>query len=202
MLIVSVVMMFLGLAGACYLLVFTARNATSALAYFGLTIIAGVAIPNLPHITRLGGEYSKGKSSVGLEIQQAVADVKTGVGQVQIDKSEVAQIKNQVQILANKIKDADARVAQSEQNVSQMRDNVREAYRALAEAVAFTFYTRNLFPPPKFISDDIAGQLDKLMLFAYPDPIERSTQMTRMIGMIKQAEPTPVPTPAPTAKPN
>lgn len=87
MLIIGIVIMFLGFAVAGCLLAFS-RSVVAALIFFALAIIAGVAIANLTRITHLGGEISKGKSSVGLDIQQAVTEVKNDARKYKVTETK------------------------------------------------------------------------------------------------------------------
>ncbi|HEY6301370.1 MAG TPA: hypothetical protein VIW95_17150 [Candidatus Binatus sp.] len=106
MLISGIAMVMAGFLVASYLLAFSDRNAASALSLFGLTIIAGVAIPNIPRITHMGAE--EGKSSISLDMQQAIAEVKSDAAEVKLDKNEILEIKAQLHEDAEIVKEMNA----------------------------------------------------------------------------------------------
>ena len=212
MLATGITIVLAGFVVATYLLVFTNRNGVSALAFFLLTIVAAVAIPNIPRIQHVGAETEKGKSSIGFDMQQAVTEIKSGVAQVQTDKGEVTQIKNEVQTLAQQVANANARVAQSEQNVAQMQANVRQAYRSLFDTLVVSLETRSTFPPPQLAIDEMNRELNILANFAFPVPSEAVAEWQRLhaidVVLAKDALTlgrTPQlgqPSPTSTAKPN
>jgi hypothetical protein len=180
MIATGIVVMLAGFIVATYLLAFTDRNAISALSLFGLTIVAGIAIPNIPRIQHVGAETETGKSSIGLDMLQAVTEVKSGVAEVQTDKGEVTQIKNEVQTLAQQVTNANSRVSQSEQNVAQMQANVRQAYRSLFDTLVVSLETRGTFPPPQEAIDEINRELNILAAFAFPDPAQATVEWQRL----------------------
>lgn len=100
-----------------------------------------------------------------------------------------------MQTLAQEIETTNSERMKTEKNVSDIRDALRWVVRALVKAVAYTEYTKNLFPPPKFISVEIAKQLDTLSGFAYTDPKQRDAEIQGILAAIKQAENPPTATP-------
>jgi len=80
-----------------------------------------------------------------------------------------------------------------EQNVAQMRDNVRQTWRSLLESFYYSVSTRNLFPIPQPVAQEIDRHLNILATFAYPDQNERNREVARIQELVRQATQRPAP---------
>lgn len=128
---------------------------------FGIIGIgAGIAVANLPRVASFAVQAGQNQSlSLQLQqVEQKVQQVTTQAQQVQTDVTEVRQIREQIEALAK-------RVEQGEQNVSQMHDTMQQTWRSLFESFAYIVSTRNLFPPPDFINQEINRHVNILAAF-------------------------------------
>jgi hypothetical protein len=157
-------------------------------------IVVAVVIPNTSGITHLVVKATQ-YFSMSVDMQQAATVVRSSVIQVQTDKGEVTQIKNQIQALAQQASDANTRVAQSEQHVTEMRNNVRQAYVSLFETLAYSLDTRNTFPIPDSVAQQIDGNLNILLVFAFPDLMERMQEVNKVQSLVRSATNRPIPMP-------
>jgi hypothetical protein len=215
----AAIVIICGLVFSGYLLAGTERTAATALIFAFISSTGGIAIANLNRMRHWGAEAGKGQYSVGMDLQDAVTEirnntteVKSKAIQVQTDTAEVRQIKEMVQSLATKMADDDIRIRQGESSVSEMQTALRSSMGSLVEAIYLVEYTKNIFPAPEFISKDLLDQLNVLEAFAHPEPTERAAHVKRVEDLVRQAQPPfrppsrrqpprPTPSPAPSANP-
>jgi len=192
------------------------------LAVTAVCVLAGVVVANLPNITHLAISGGKGQS-VTVEMQRQVETVTAKAEEVKALADKVEGLANKIEQTNNEInhsKEVVSKLAQDadttkkeiealsqktttsatavktmEANVSTMRNDVQQAFRSIFEANAYAIGTRNLFPPPPQIGQEIDKQLNILATFAYPDQKERAATIQRLMLSITNAQPNLPPRP-------
>lgn len=157
----------------------TWRGRTTAggfLAIVVAVVIASVAVANLPRVVGVAVQAGA-TTSIDLKLQE----VQSAAQQVQTDTGEVRQMKEQIEVLLK-------RVEQGEQNVSQMHDLMQQTWRALFESSVYTIMTRNIFPIPAPVAQEVDRAINNLAAFAYPDMQERNAAYQAMMEKVKQAQ--------------
>lgn len=101
--------------------------------------------------------------------------------------------RTRIEVLAKQAQEAAEAIRKTEANVAQMRDSVRQTWRSLLESYMYAIGTRNLFPPPDYVVKEIDRHLNMLAVFAYPDPQERSSEVARIMALIRRAQGQPGP---------
>ena len=109
--------------------------------------------------------------------EQSVSDLTKAAEK---SKSEIASLAKQAEQAVQSINGV-------ERNVTQMRDNVRQTWRSLFESYIYVVSTRNIFPIPQPVAQEIDRHLTILATFAYPDQRERDREVTRIQDTVRQA---------------
>ncbi len=131
------------------------------------------------------------KDQVRLLVQNANATndkIQASEGRVNALVAEAKKVETQIEAISKQAQSAAEAVRRTETNVSQMRDQVRQTWQSLLESYVYAIGTRNLFPPPEFVSAEIDRHLNILAVFAYPDPKERDKELKRMMALIQRAQ--------------
>jgi len=131
------------------------------------TVIAGVAVANLPRISEIAVQVGA-TTSINLKLQEARETV-----------AEAQRIKERVEVLAR-------RVEQGEQNVSCMGDTMRETWRALFEAIEYILMTRDIHIP-RPINETITRDLFMLAALGYPNEEERHNVVQQLLANVRKA---------------
>jgi septal ring factor EnvC (AmiA/AmiB activator) len=162
--------------------------------------------------TTVGFDFQNAVDTVqskAAEVQQIGDQVQKLATQVGTDAQEVKTLKNQTQAFATEMRDAEKRIGQSETNVFDMRskvqsdvndvralkdqiqtmsDGIRQAYRSLFEVLLLSLNTRNLFPPPQFVTDEMNKRLGLLAPFAYKDHAEAQAAVAQIHALAALAQ--------------
>lgn len=175
-------------------------------------IAAGCAIPNLTKLASfqmtaqgINAEMTaKVKEARSIEqevrrVEQRVESLAKGVettnNQVKASQEQIAtlvqeadQTKRQATDAGRRAVDALAEGRAVEGHVTAMQANMQQTWRSLLESYALAIGTRNIFPTPSNISNEIDKHLNVLASFAYPDVDERNREVARIMQMIKAAQ--------------
>jgi len=139
----------------------------------------------------LASEISKVETSIRIlagNISEMTKENQKNSEQVKSLVAEAQNTRDEVQRLQANTLSSLQQSQQIEKNVAIMQSNVQQTWRSLFESYALAVGTRNMFPPPKEIVDDINKNLNILSRFAYPNPQERRVEVGRILNMIRAAE--------------
>ncbi len=81
-----------------------------------------------------------------------------------------------------------AQVAQTSQRIDAVQGDLRLALKTIAEGLYLSAATRNLFPPPDFVSKRIDEGLNAIARYALPNEQERTEWVQEMRGIVERAQ--------------
>lgn len=206
------------------ILVQIGRNPFLIFSYGIIGILAGISVANLVSIRNLlfsisgkGGQFQAQFQQVeqkaieverisnelhALEgrVQKSESSVTEMRNAVQSDVNEIKQLKEQMMALANGVQQSQQNIEQTGQNVLQIQTDTKRALRAFTESFYLEASTRNIFPFPKTILDQLNARLHTLEEFSYNSPAERAAAFQELKRMVDEVQPH-IPTRTPPATP-
>ncbi len=130
-----------------------------------LAVLSGAVVANLTDVKDVLISLSGGNA---LHLQRTVEEVDTKA--------------DQIHAMSDHITDLTIRIQKSDANITQVRDELRQTVQAL---VAHLIFINNTFPHPSVPQtsfNDLMVELNKLAVFAYPDPKERDAAITHWMA--------------------
>jgi hypothetical protein len=140
--------------------------------------VAGVAVASLARTSRTNANHAS------LGIQEVVA---------------IKQLKGEIDGLVRLERQTQARIEENEKSMAAIQVDLREAYRALFAALFYSAATRDVFPMPASVQDEIGRRLDEIAKFAYPNEKERVEAVRKITKDIVVAQPARLSVPTPHA---
>ncbi len=145
-------------------------NRTSDAFALGLCTIGLLCVYFFP---KAGSEF-KAKLPGGVELETIAQRAEQAADKAVASKEEVQRLA--------------AEVAAASQRIDAVQGDLRAALKAVAEGIYLSAATKNLFPPPDFVSAKVDEGLNALARYALPDPQQRTAWIEEMQGMVKNAQ--------------
>lgn len=163
---------------------------------WGLAIILSFAVVSLLAFPNVGKRLAVGVSPTGIELRTLRDETVGAAESAKETKQNIETLREQINSLTQIAQSASERAADAAQVSERARESVVGIEQRLSissQAFLRSFYlslkTRNVFPIPQAVAQQIERDLNTIAVLAYPSAQERERKMQEINELLQRARP-------------